>query len=108
MAGALAVGALTLAGTMTPAAALESKSVLDGMAACNTWCENHNPPGNSRNACLNQCRKYWYCNGSDALKYVLNCKFYKTGSATIQTNPQTTPQSRPKLPLSTTPLAPAQ
>jgi len=91
VASAFAVGALALVGTMIPAAALENKSVLDGMAACMTWCENHNPPGNSRNACQNQCRKYWYCNGKDAANYLLNCKFYSSGSVTIQTNPQTTP-----------------
>ncbi len=99
-ASAFAVGALALVWTTIPAAALEKKTVLDGMADCMTWCEKHNPPGNSRNACKNQCRKYWYCNGKDAATYTLNCKFYSSGSATIQTNPQTTP-------LGSTTLSPA-
>ncbi len=85
--------AMMLVGTMTQAVALESKSVLDGMAACYKWCDQHNPPGNSRNVCKNNCKKYWYCHGSDAWKYMLNCKHYSGQSLTVQPNPQTTPQT---------------
>jgi hypothetical protein len=84
----LAAGALLLAATLSPSQALENTTVLDGITACNTWCEQHNPPGNSRNACLTQCRKYWYCNGKDAASYVLNCKYYR-GKARLSINPQT-------------------
>jgi hypothetical protein len=86
--GAFAVAVLMLVSTITPASALENNTVLDGISACYTWCEKHNPPGNSRNACMNQCRKYWYCNGKDAASYVLNCKYYR-GTAKLSINPQT-------------------
>jgi hypothetical protein len=91
--GAFAVGTLLLAGSMTTAVALEKISVLDGLTACYTWCEKNNPAGNARNACMNNCRKYWYCNGKDAASYVLNCKYYSAGSATLTINPQTTTTS---------------
>jgi hypothetical protein len=86
--GAFAIGALIVISTITSVRALENISVLDGITACYSWCEKHNPPGNSRNACMNQCRKYWYCNGKDAASYTLNCKYYR-GTAKLSINPQT-------------------
>lgn len=89
VAAAFVISVMVLAAKVSPSLALEKVTVLDGMSKCITWCEKHNPPGNSRNACQNKCRKYWYCNGKDAANYTLNCKHYSGLTAQITTNPQT-------------------
>ena len=87
-----AVGVVMLVGTMIPAVALENISVLGSWdGSLHDIVLNPNPPGNSRNACQNQCRKYWYCNGKDAATYTLNCKFYSSGNMTNPDKPTDNP-----------------
>jgi len=96
MGGAFAVAALILAGASTPCLALESKTVTDGLTACVEWCIKNNKTPAAQNKCSDNCKKYWYCNGSDASRWTTQCSQARAGSATITTNPQTTPQSPAK------------
>ena len=64
--GAIAVGALLLAGTVTVSLALKSKSASDGLEACFKECEARIPGPINRGKCKENCNKYSYCNGSDA------------------------------------------
>jgi len=105
-AGALAVGLLLLAGTSPASLAKEKQTVAQGMKACSDWCIKHNKPGNSRVACQSRCIKYWECNGSDAIQ--ASCEIVGGTWTELQQTPGGTTGLRRNLPLSTTPLVPAQ
>jgi len=108
VAGALSVAFVMLAGMSGASLARENKNYAQGLTACFEWCKQHNNTLNARHACESQCEKYWACNASDATKTF--CEMSGGTWAGIQATPggTGTPGLRRNLPLSPTPLTPAQ
>lgn len=106
--GALAVGLLLLGGTGPASLAKENKTVSQGLAACDAWCDTHNRPGSARAKCRAACYVYWVCNGSNAMKAECEASGGTWAELTPLPGGQTPGGLRRNLPLSTTPLAPAQ
>jgi len=64
--GAFLIGILVAAGASSTALAREKKPMVEGVAECKNWCDQHNKTAASQHACYVNCEKYWGCNGSDA------------------------------------------
>jgi hypothetical protein len=58
------IGSGRRAGRMISASVgLENQTIVEGLAACRAWCDQHNRTEKSENECKDQCAKYWYTNG---------------------------------------------
>ena len=88
----LAVATVALIVPIATSQALEKQSALQGLSACEKWCDEHNKTGESQRKCRLNCAKYWYCNGSDAGTAINKqmCTSYK--SMTITTQPPQPPK----------------
>ena len=99
----LAFFVILLAHTDATVLALENQTCLQGYKACWARC-NANRTGAQEEACVKNCAKYWFCNGSDAKDHTADCTFYGgTPAASIQGNPTTPKPINPGLTTGRTP-----